>query len=68
MFQVNLRALRENAWLTMEEAGRRLGISHVTLRAFELGERIPNEFQKQAFARIYGCPVEVIKVGDRKPQ
>lgn len=67
-FKVNLRAMRENAWLTMEEASRRLGISHVTLRSFELGERIPNLAQLHAFADVYNCPVDAIKVGDKKPK
>lgn len=68
MFQVNLRAMRENAWLTMEEASAKLGISHVTLRAYELGDKVPNLAQLHAFADVYQCPIEAIKVGDKKPK
>lgn len=68
MFKANLRAMRENAWLTMEEAAAILGMSHVTLRAYELGDKIPNTAQLQAFAAAYNCPVNAIKIGDKKPQ
>lgn len=65
--KINLRGLRENAWLTQEQACEMLGISHPTLRDFELGNRIPNAFQLQAFASVYRVPVSLIKVGDRPP-
>lgn len=43
---------------SMSEAARRVGVSHVSYRTWELGIVVPSETYRRALERVFGVQVE----------
>ena len=56
-----LNRLREDAKVTLEEAGDRLGRTTRTVRRFEDGDTLPDKLQLDALCDLYGVDPEVRK-------
>lgn len=55
---LGLKALREQAGLSMDELAKAVGVSRQSLSAWEGGKAWPNSMYLQPLARALGCTVE----------
>ena len=53
----NLRRLRKNAGLSMEEMAQELGITRQTLAAWETGQSWPSAAMLPRIAQMLGCGI-----------
>lgn len=60
MFKWKLKACRVQAGLTQKEVAAELGISEVSLVAYETGKRSPNMEIGQKMSELYGIPLEIM--------
>lgn len=60
MTKLTLAAARTNAGLTQAEAAKTLGISEVTLRAWESGKKKMKAYERIAVSVVYKMPIENI--------
>lgn len=60
MPKITMAAARINAGLTQAQAAQKLGITEVTLRAWESGKKAMKQYERIAVAVIYNIPVENI--------
>jgi transcriptional regulator with XRE-family HTH domain len=63
-----LRAFRDSLDLSLAEAARQLGVSHVTLRNWERGALVPSEDYRRAIETWTGgaVPADAWPVGERE--
>jgi len=54
---VTLRERRENIGLTLKEVAEKIGVSFVTVSAWELGKKEPRPKNKLKLAKLYKCDV-----------
>lgn len=59
-FKITLKAARVNANLFQEEAAKELGISKVTLIAYESGTSSPTMEMAEKMSKLYRVPLDVL--------
>lgn len=59
-FKITLKAARVNANLFQEEAAKELGISKVTLIAYESGTSSPTMEMAEKMSNLYRVPLDVL--------
>ena len=62
-FGARLRALRKGRRMSREELGEKLGISYMTIRRWELGERSPRMEEIKQICKVLGIDDTVLLYG-----
>lgn len=60
-FSVLLKNYRDSKWYTQEEAGKYLGYSHETIKAWEGGKRFPRRKDLPRLAHLMGCDLQELE-------
>lgn len=65
MYTISLEAARINAGLSQREAAKRLGINVSTLSNWENGKTSPDVDKFRKLCDVYGCPIDLIFLGNK---
>ena len=65
---LRLQQLRTEKAMTMEQLGKKLGVSKAAISRWEKGERIPRPRFLKAYADYFNVPIDWIKYGELKEE